>query len=493
MHTGVDNHIVGIGTMYEDIAPNQVGKPGYETHITDRVVTSAELLRDAGYHTILSGKWHLSGQKNENGTLPSDRGFEESFSLLGGRGNHFTSAELVPGSPVIYEHNGKIVPRPDNTTYSNVLYADNLIDSIKKFHGDGKPLFMFFAPQVALNPYQAPQDYIKKYEKVYDVGYDKIREHRFEKQKELGFWPADMPPPTRLPEQKSWDSLNGTEKQYTSKVMQVHAAMIDNLDYHIGRIIKYLKDIGEYDNTLVIFTSDNGSSEPIELNNIVFTGVSPEETRQHLSKNNNSIANIGNSNSAVNFGTWGQAQQVSPLSWFKTTEGEGGTRVPFLIRPPITEQTPGGNNLIKAFAHVQDIHPTILDYAGVQQPSTYHGHPVAAPPGKSMRPLLDGKVDKLYGDNETVSQEMFNSSAVFSGGGLKALKIDPPLSTGKWQLFNLTKDPGENNDISNIHPDILEKMRAAYDKFAKDVGIVATNSSRSGNLTKLSQEEVSTD
>jgi arylsulfatase A-like enzyme len=124
--------------------------------------------------------------------------------------------------------------------------------------------------------------------------------------------------------------------------------MIDNLDYQFGRIIQYLKDIGEYDNTLVIFTSDNGSSEPIKLNNIVFTGVSPEETRRYLSLNNNSIENIGNPDSAVNFGTWGQGQQVSPLSWFKTQEGEGGARVPFLIRPPITDQTSGDNNLIKA-------------------------------------------------------------------------------------------------------------------------------------------------
>ncbi len=492
IHTGVDNHIVGVGTMYEDIAPNQVGKPGYETYITDRVVTIEELLRDAGYHTILSGKWHLSGKTNENGTLPSDRGFEESFSFLGGRGNHFSSAEVLPGSPVLFEHNGKIVPRPDNTTYSNELYTNVLIDSIKKFQGDGKPLFMFFAPQVALMPYQAPQDYIKKYEGVYDVGYDKIREQRFEKQKEVGFWPTEMPLPTRIPLQKSWDSLNSTEQQYRSKVMQVHAAMIDNLDYHIGRIIQYLKDIGEYDNTLVIFASDNGSSEPIETTNIVFSGVSPEETKQFLSTVNNSIENIGNPGSVVNFGTWGQGQQVSPLSWYKTQEGEGGTRVPFLIRPPISEQTPGDNKLIKAFVHVQDIVPTLLDYAGVQHPSTYNGHPVAALLGKTMRPLLDDKVDKLYGDNETVSQELFNSSAVWMGSW-KALKIDPPLSTGQWQLINLTKDPGENNDISNIHPDILKTMRAAYDKYAKDVGIVVPTVVRAGEMSKLSQEEASTD
>ncbi|MGI0021424.1 MAG: hypothetical protein ACRD9Q_01055 [Nitrososphaeraceae archaeon] len=107
-------------------------------------------------------------------------------------------------------------------------------------------------------------------------------------------------------------------------------------------------------------------------------------------------------------------------------------------------------------------------------------------------PLLDGEVDRLYGDNETVSQEIFNSSAVWMGGW-KALKIDPPSSTGKWQLFNLTKDPGENIDLSNIHPDILKTMRGAYDKFAKDVGIVIPTATRAGEMTKLSQEEASTD
>ncbi len=479
--TGVDNHIVGIGTMYEDLAPNQVNKTGYETYITNRVVTVAELLRDAGYHTIFSGKWHLSGKTNESGTLPSDRGFEESFAILGGRSHHFTAEEIVPGSPVVYEHNGKIVPRPDNTTYSTDLYANILLESITKFEGDEKPLLMFYWPQAVLTPFQAPDEFLKKYEGVYDIGYDKIRENRFEKQKELGIWPADMPLPTRLPTQKSWDSLNDTEKEYRSKVMQAHAAQIDNFDYNIGRVLQHLKSIGEYDNTLIIFTSDNGSNEPVELQNLVFAGISPEETREHLSKFNNSIANIGRINSAVNFGTWGQAQEVTPFSYWKTMEGEGGTRPPFLIRPPVGEQQDSSvQNMIKTFAHVQDVVPTLLDYAGgIKHPSDYKGEPVASLLGKSMRPLLEGKVQQLYGENETVSQEIFDSSAVWMGDW-KALKINPPVSTGQWQLFNITRDPGENNDISDTYPDVLQKMRSAYDKFASDVGIIVPDFEKGG-------------
>ncbi|MGZ5472225.1 MAG: sulfatase-like hydrolase/transferase, partial [Nitrososphaeraceae archaeon] len=271
--TGVDNHIGGIGTMYENIAPNQVGKPGYETYINNKVVTISELLKDAGYNTIMSGKWHLSGKGYKNGTTPYDRGFEESFSLLESGAQHFNSGEYLVGNPVTFVQNGKIVPRPDNTTYSNDLYTNIMLESIKKFKDDGKPLFMYLSFQVAHSPFQAPQDYIKKYEGIYDVGYDVIREKRFDKQKELGIWSSDIQLPTRLPIDKPWSELTSDEQKYRTKVLQAHAAMIDNMDYNIGKVIDYRKEIGKYDNTLILYTSDNGSSEPVEMINAATSGA----------------------------------------------------------------------------------------------------------------------------------------------------------------------------------------------------------------------------
>ena len=140
--TGVDNHIGGIGTMYENIAPNQIGKPGYETYINDRVVTVQELLRDGGYHTMMSGKWHLSGHGLENGSSPYQRGFEDVFTLLAGGAQHFNGGPEQSGGPPLFMRNDKVVPRPDNGTYSNNLYTNIMLEQIKKYHGDGKPLFM---------------------------------------------------------------------------------------------------------------------------------------------------------------------------------------------------------------------------------------------------------------------------------------------------------------------------------------------------------------
>ena len=147
--TGVDNHIGGIGTMYENIAPNQVGQPGYETYINDRVVTIAELLRDVGYNTLMSGKWHLSGKGLQNGSTPYDRGFEDVFTVFSSGAQHFNGDPYYYGGHPIFMRNNTEVPRPDNGTYSNDLYTNIMLDQIKKYQGDGKPLFMYLSYQVA--------------------------------------------------------------------------------------------------------------------------------------------------------------------------------------------------------------------------------------------------------------------------------------------------------------------------------------------------------
>lgn len=284
----------------------------------------------------MTGKWHLSGAGNgKNGTTPYDRGFEDVFSLLSSGANHFNPDPYYAGGRPVFSWNGKIVPRPNNGTYSNDLYTNIMLDQIKKYHGDdGKPMFMYIAFQVAHSPFQAPEQYIKKYQGVYDIGYDKIREQRFEIQKQLGIWPAYMQLPKRIPPVQPWDSLTSDQKAYRSRVLQVYAAMVDNMDYNIGKVIKYLKDIGQYDNTLIIFASDNGSSEPVEAKNFITTGVTAAEQEAFVNKFNNSLPNIGNANSLVNYGAWDIAHSVSPLSYFKRSQGEGGVRAPLIIKLP---------------------------------------------------------------------------------------------------------------------------------------------------------------
>ncbi len=467
--TGVDNHIAGIGTMYENIAPNQVGKPGYETYINNRTVTIAEMLRDADYDTLFSGKWHLSGDGWKKGTTPYDKGFEDVFVLLESGAQQFNGDPYYAGGHSTFVSNDTQVPRPDNGTYSNEMYTNIMLDKIKSHQNDGKPLFMYLAYQVAHSPFQAPAELIKKYDGVYDVGYDKIREQRFEKQKELGIWPKEMKLPERLPTSTTWDSLSPDEKTNRAKILTAHAAMIEDLDTNIGKVIKYLKDIGQYDNTLIIFTSDNGSSEPIEMKDLATVGV--EEANKFFNTFNNSDANIGNADSLVNYGAWGAGGAVSPFSYFKTTQGEGG------VRPPLVIKTPGTSNqtapkIIAAFVHVNDMTPTMMEYAGAKHPgSTYNGHEAHPIMGKSLKPLLDGVVAQVYSDDEPVSQEMFNNTAVWMGDW-KAVRNFQPVGDGQWHLFNITADVGENMDLSNQHPEILKQLVSDYDKFAKDVGVV---------------------
>lgn len=474
--TGVDHHIGGIGTMYELIAQNQMGKPGYETWINNRVVTLAELLKDVGYHTYLSGKWHLSGNHDENGTLPYDRGFEKSLTLLGGAANHFNDFPEAPIEKITFAEDGNIIPRPgDKTLYSNNLYTDKMMGYIKN-NTDGKPFFAYLSFQVAHSPFQSPQGDIAKYDKLYSVGWDKIREQRFEKQKEIGIWNADMKLPDRIPPNEPWENLSSEQQAYASRIMAVRAVMIENMDENVGRLIQMLKDSGQYDNTLIMFTSDNGTSEPGPLLGIKFSSISSASAiESFVNAVNNTLPNLGNGTSVINYAAWGAESSAAPFSGYKTTQYEAGTRVPFIFKTPgapTQESNTSNANVIKAFAFVQDITPTILEYAGVQHPgSLYNGHLVHHIMGKSLAGLFNGTVDRVYGQNEILAEEMFNNTAVWMGDW-KAIKHEPPVGDGKWQLHNLADDPTETINVADKNPYIMQKLISAYEKYAQEVGVV---------------------
>ena len=495
--TGVDWHVGGIGTMYEIIAPNQVGKKGYETYLTDRVVTVAELLRDAGYNTLQSGKWHLSGHGHQPGTTPWDRGFSNALTLLEDGSNHFNDRPYVPGWSVTFTENATDAPRPENGTHEAKMYTDKLLEFFKKTESEKKPFFAYLAFQVAHSPFMSPPELIDKYDKIYSVGWDKIREQRFEKQKELGFWSSNMTDPGRVPPNQVWDSLTNDQKSYAARILAVHAAMIEYMDENIGRVIQYLKDTGQYDNTFILFTSDNGSSEPVEVADFKYaSGVDLTNAKQFVAGINNSLSNLGSPTSDFNYGSWGTYLAVSPLSGFKTSQYEGGTRPPLIIKEPQSSPSSSNNtssNLIKSFVYVTDITPTILELANVSHPSTYNGTEVHAMMGKSLKPLLDGTVDVIHPADEAISGEMFNNTSVRMGEWKATSYGYPP----QWKLFNLATDLGENTDLASQHPDILKKLIAAYDKYAQDVGVViprgaAFEQTAKNNFPPVTQDNVQT-
>jgi arylsulfatase A-like enzyme len=324
---------------------------------------------------------------------------------------------------------------------------------------------------------------ILTYEKIYNAGWEQLREQRFEKQKELGIWPANMTLPKRLPPNQPWDSLTQAQKDYASQILAVRASMIEDTDKNIGRLIQHLKQIGEYDNTLIVFTSDNAGSEPIQfpVGGAVSNAVNKTELPSWFKSLNNTIPNLGNSTSSVNYGAWGLYLSVAPLSGFKTGTYEGGIRPPFIIKEPSTVSTAASaspattaiSNVIKSFAFVTDITPTILDYAKVLQPpagSIYKGNQIHPIMGKSIKPLLNGTVDRVHGSEEPIGLEMFNSSALFMGDWVAVYDGSHP--TNNWQLYNYVNDPAQNNNLADQNPDRLQKMVSAYQEYSKEAGIV---------------------
>ena len=497
--TGVDWHVGGIGTMYELIADNQVGQPGYETYINDRVVTVAELLKDAGYNTMMSGKWHLSGHGYQPGTSPYERGFSNVLTLLEDGSNHFNSAEYVPGWSVTFMANATKVPRPQNGTFDTTMYTDQLLGFFKKTESEKKPFFAYLAFQVAHSPFMSLPELVDKYAKIYSEGWDKIRDQRFEKQKELGFWPSNMTDPGRLPPNQVWDSLTNDQKDYAARVLGVHAGGIEQMDKDIGRVIQYLKDTGQYDNTFILFTSDNGSSEPFEIALFRYaSGVNLTHAKQFVAGINNTLPNLGNPTSDFNYGAWGTYVATSPFSGFKTSLYEGGVRPPAIIKEaesvsPPTASTNSSSNLVKSFVYVTDITPTILELAGVSHPSTYQGHDVHAVMGKSLNPLLNGTMEKIHPDDEAIGGEMFNNTSVRMGDWKATSYGYPP----QWKLYNLATDMGENTDLASQHPDILEKLITAYDKYAQDVGVIIPRGEKfeqtaKNNFPPVTQDDIQT-
>ncbi len=472
--TGVDNHIAGIGTMFENIAPNQVNKTGYETFITDRVVTVAEILRDAGYDTLLSGKWHLSGKGYHEGTGPADRGFDQSFTLLESGANHFTYGPYYPGGTATFIDNGKIVEKPSGTQFSNEFYTDKMINFIKKSKENNKPFFGYLAFQVAHTPFQAPSEYVKKYEGVYDAGWDKIREKRFEKQKELGIWPANMSLPQSYPTFTDWNALPKDEQKQQSQIFAAHSAMIEDMDYNIGKLIQFLKDTGQYDNTLIMFTSDNGGSEPSDSPVVIATleGANEKEVEEFKAAGFSEVFDaIGGKDSYWGYGWQGAVMSNTPHSGVKSTMFNGGLKPPFVIKEPHTTNT-SELDIVKEFVHVSDMTPTFLEYANATHPgSEYKRKQVSPMMGKSIKPLLENTVKEIHLDDEIISAEMFGNRAVFMGDW-KARNNIFPIGDGQWKLFNIKQDIREATDLSKEHPDILKKMVSAYDKYAQNVGII---------------------
>jgi arylsulfatase len=335
------------------------------------------------------------------------------------------------------------------------------MDSIRSNHGDGKPFLGYLAFTAVHDPVQVPEPWLSKYRGDYDEGYEALRVSRWRAAMKLGLVPQGAELAPRHPMIKPWDELSAEEQVLEARGMEVYAGMLEAMDYHYGRVVAFLKDIGEYDNTIIIFLSDNGAN-PFYSDD--YPGSDSPEFRVQF---DNSLENIGHPGSNYSYGIGFSSGSGGPLDKFKMTVGEGGIRVPLLVSGPGINQGARSD----AFTYVWDVLPTLLDAAGMEFPAEIQGRVVEAPRGRSMLGLLNGTQDALYGEEEFVGGEMLNGKWMRQGN-FKAMMTPRPYGDGTWSLFNVVEDPGEANDLAEAMPDKLATLKAAWDDYARDVGVI---------------------
>jgi len=458
--SGVDNHRAGLGTMGEFKTPEMDGIPGYAGYLNFEVAALPEVLQRAGYHTYMAGKWHLGAEEK---TSPHARGFEETFVLLQGGGSHWNDRRpLTPPEAMVYRRNGKQVESLPNDFYSTRYYTDRILEWIEQRRGDDQPFFAYLSYTAPHDPLHAPKAYIDKYKGKYDQGWDALRQTRLQGLKDLGIVPTDAVPFPRLPTVQAWDNMSARDRLEAARDMEVYAAMVDYMDEQIKRVFDYLKEIGEYDNTMIVFMSDNGANGSLPT-------AYPGQTEEFLGSFDNNVDNRGLPNSYVEMGPgWAQAS-MSPSRMFKAYPTEGGIKAPLLVKVAGKPVKPGAMN--RSFVHVRDIMPTLLEVAGATKPDVIEGREVLPMQGQSVLDLFSGQSDSAYAGADRVGYELFSFKA-FVDGQWKIVRMPKPLGTGEWELFDLSKDPAEVHDLSAEQPDRLEEMVALWKRYKEENGVL---------------------
>lgn len=454
--SGADNHVAGMGSQFI----RNGARWGYEGFLTNRVVTIPQVLEESGYQTYLVGKWHLGGA---DAHLPHNKGFQKSFILLHGAGNHYNSLGFVgPDRPSKYFYNGNVAKWPGGA-YSTDLYTDYLLDFIQAGKEEEKPFFAMAAYTSPHWPLQVAPSYWEKYEEKYEDGYEALRARRMASLKEKGIIPRDYPMPPLHPDVTPWDSLTQEEQKIETRKMALYAGMLENLDWNVGRLVQQLKENGDYDNTVIIFMSDNGAA----YRDLYNSGSYMNFLRATY---DNSYENMGKASSFVSYGAaWAEAGSA-PFRYFKQYTYEGGVRVPMVFRNP-SGLNPGSLN--RSFTTLTDLAPTFYQLAKADYPSTYKGNEVHPLQGTSLMPILNGEDQAIHPEDEAWTLEHHNHVLVHKGNW-KLVNPGVARDESEFELYNLDTDPAESKDVKMLHPDIYLELLNHWKAFKTDYQVKST-------------------
>jgi arylsulfatase len=465
--SGVDTHVNGLGNMDEWTAPNQRGAVGYEGYLNKQVLTLPQLLKGAGYHTYMVGKWHLGKAPD---LIPAARGFERDFSLLDGAGSYWDMTNFTGASPKsVFTEDGRYLTQLPEDYYATKTYTDKLISFIDANRGDGKPFFAYVAHQAPHDPYHLPKEWRNRHVGAYDKGWDAVRQERLKRQIELGI----QSPDTQLAE-RMWFVpdpvvLAPASRAILGKKMELYAGMMENMDFHVGRLIDHLKKIGEYENTIFIVFGDNGA-EGTDLfkmiagspgsRDFLFAAINWSQTHPNA---------WGDPGSYVGYGPMWAQVSMTPFSQYKGWVAEGGIRNALVVSGPAVKRGKGSIN--HGLMHVADIMPTLLELAGADYPKTHEGREVPKLIGKSWNPVLAGQTESSRTDEDYLAWEIFGNRAVRQGDWKLRWQYKP-LGKGDWELFNVAKDPGERKDVAAEHPDKVKQMVALWDDYVQKNNVI---------------------
>lgn len=450
--SGNNNHVAGMARQHPN-PPVKGQVPGYEEHLSDRIAPLPKVLSDAGYHTYMAGKWHLGTDTAHSARAA---GFDKSFGVAEGAASHFDGRGFE-NAPTIYHEDGELAEWPEGA-YSTNHYTNKLIAYIESNRGDGRPFFAYAAYTSPHWPLQVPDNELNRYAGAYDEGFDHLRDLNFENLKAAGIVPPDSELPPRNPEIPLWTSLSEEEKRRSARAMELYAAMVENLDHNIGRLIAYLRENGLLDNTLIIFMSDNGA-DGLDFYN---RGPYVDYIRDRY---DNRWENLGGPDSFVSYDApWAEAG-TAPFRLYKGYTTQGGIVAPMIMAGVGVN---GRDEIRHGFATVMDIAPTIIEIAQAKYPDDGS---VEAMRGTSLVPVLLGQVDSVHADDKTTVL-FHRNRAYVRQGKWKLTSIEAPFDERHFALYDLAADPGETTDLSDAHPEKRAQLIELWRSERKALGIV---------------------
>jgi len=440
--TGLYAHQAGVGWMTAD-----QGLPGYRGQLNDRCVTIAEVLGQAGYFTAMTGKWHVGF---EHGVTPWGRGFQRSLNMPAG-GLHFSNQTGSKGGTQVFLNGQEIArddPRLNPPWYGSDLWTEQGIRFLDEAIAAGKPFFWYLAHAAPHFPCMAPEETIAKYRGRYMEGWDKLREQRYARQIASGLIDANWELEPRPEEIPAWDSLSSEEQKRYDDMMAIYAAMIDEVDKNIGKLVEALRERGQLDNTLILFLSDNGGNAEAGVKG-TYQGDQP-----------------GDPHSNVFIGRCWAHLNNTPFRKYKHYNHEGGIATPLIAHwPAAVKPRAGKSGWITTPTHLIDLMATCVDLGQATYPKHRNGVAVTPLQGRSLRPLLTGEGDfparPLYWEHE--------GNAAIRVGDRKLVRQG---TGGAWELFDLRADRTEQHNLATAHPDEADRLSAQWFAWAESANVL---------------------